>query len=411
MNADGLLQEDELNRLHFIPCYFGKPAMRASVVISALVAVLVGFGGTLALIIAAAQAVGADTAQTASWVTALCLSMAASTAILSIRHRIPIITAWSTPGAALLAASSGVSFEAAVGAFIVAALLILITAVFRPVAALIEKIPTAIASAMLAGVLFGFVIAVFEHLQATPALVLPLVIAFAVLRIFSPSWAVLAVLALGVALAVFLNMTAPIDDLHLSSLVWVVPVFDTTTLIGIGLPLYLVTMASQNLPGFAVLKSAGYRVPSGSILTVTGLSSLLTAFVGAHTSNLAAITASICTNPDAHPDKDKRWLGGPVYAAGYGVLALFGASLVTLFASFPHGLIATIAGIALIGPLVGALSSSLETPDHRFAGVTTFAVTASGLSVFGIGSAFWGLVAGLIVYGLETLRCRFLSGN
>lgn len=380
--------------------------MRSSVVISALVAVFVGFGGSLAVILGAAQAVGASPAQTASWVAVLCISMAVTTATLSIWHRIPIVTAWSTPGAALLAATTGVSMEAAVGAFILAAVLILLTAAFKPISVLIEKIPTAIASAMLAGVLFGFVIAIFEHLQATPLLVLPMVLAFAVLRIYSPSWAVLAVLLVGVGLAYFMKMISPIDDLQISGLVWVTPVFEPATLIGVGIPLYLVTMASQNLPGFAVLKAAQYPVPSRSILAVTGFASLLSAGAGGHTSNLAAIIASICTGKDAHPDKSKRWLGGPVYAAGYGVLALFGASLVTLFTSLPPALIATIAGIALVGPLVGALTSSLETPELRFSGVTTFIVTASGLTAFGIGAAFWGLVAGLIVYGLEKILRR-----
>jgi len=179
-------------------------------------------------------------------------------------------------------------------------------------------------------------------------------------------------------------------------------VFDMGVLVGVGIPLYLVTMASQNLPGFAVLKSAGYRVPSRSILAVTGFASLLSAGAGGHTSNLAAIIASICTSKDAHPDKSKRWLGGLVYAAGYAVLALFGASLVTLFISLPSALIATIAGIALTGPLVGALTSAMEVPDHRFSGVATFVVTASGFTAFGIGSAFWGLVSGLVVFGLES---------
>lgn len=380
--------------------------MRSSIIISALVAVFVGFGGSLAVILAAAEAVGADAEQTASWVAVLCLAMAGTTAILSIRHRIPIVTAWSTPGAALLAATSGVTMETAVGAFVLAAVLVLLTAAFKPISVLIEKMPTAIASAMLAGVLFGFVIKVFEHLQATPVLVLPMLVAFAVLRIFSPSWAVVIVLMLGVGLAYFLNIISPIDDLHISGFVWITPQFDPATLIGVGVPLYLVTMASQNLPGFAVLRAAEYRVPSRSILTVTGIASLLSAGFGGHTSNLAAIIASICTGEDAHPDKSKRWLTGPVYAAGYAMLALFGASLVTLFTSLPPALIATIAGIALVGPLVGALAASLETPDLRVAGVTTFVVTASGLSLFGIGAAFWGLVAGLTIFGLEKVLRR-----
>lgn len=370
-------------------------------------AVLVGFGGTLVVILAAADAVGATAAQTSSWVAALCLSMMATTAILSFRHKIPVVTAWSTPGAAMIAASSGISINAAVGAFILAALLILLTAAVRPISTLIEKIPTTIASAMLAGVLFSFVMLIFEHLQSTPTLVLPLLIAFAVLRLFSPAWAVIAVLALGIALSYQLDMTSDIGDMHLSALVWIPPVFDPASLIGLGLPLYLATMASQNLPGFAVLKAAGYPVPSRSILTVTGTASLLSALAGAHTSNLAAITASLCTGPDTHPDAAKRWLTGPFYAAGYAILAIFGASLVTLFASFPTSLIATVAGVALAGPLLNALGASMVSDDHRFASLVTFLVTASGLSAFGIGSAFWGLLAGLLIFSLDRIAARW----
>jgi benzoate membrane transport protein len=380
--------------------------MRASVIISAIVAVLVGFGGSVAIVLAAAAAVGANAAQTSSWIAALCLSMAVTTAYLSVRHRMPIVTAWSTPGAALIAATSGVSIETAVGAFVFAAALILLTAALRPLGALIERIPTSIASAMLAGVLLSFVLAIFDHLNAAPHLVVPLLLLFTIVRIFSPIWAVLAVLFAGIALAFLFGMTEPIGPLRFSRFVWITPQFEPAVLIGLGLPLYLVTMASQNLPGFAVLKAAGYQPPSRSILTVTGLASLLTAGAGAHTTNLAAITASICTGPDAHPDKDKRWLCGPVYAAGYAVLAIFGASLVVLFASFPKALIATVAGIALIGPLAAALSSSMAAEEDRFVAITTFAVTASGLSAFSIGSAFWGLAAGLVVLGLDQLVRR-----
>ena len=206
---------------------------------------------------------------------------------------------------------------------------------------------------------------------------------------------------LGIALAVGLGKTTPIAQLGVSKLIWITPRFDLATLIGLGIPLYLVTMASQNLPGFAVLRAAGYSVPSRSALSVTGIASLLSASVGAHTTNMAAITASICTSPDAHPDKDKRWLCGLFYSGGYGVLAVFGASLVAAFSSFPTALIATIAGLALIGPLVSALSASLNVEQDRFGAVLTFTVTASGMSMFGIGAAFWGLVAGLAVLGLD----------
>ena len=375
--------------------------MRASVVISALVAVLVGFGGSVAVVLAAAHAVGASAAQTSSWVAALCVSMMVTTAYLSVRHRMPVVTAWSTPGAALIAASSVPSYEAALGAFLLAALLIILTASFRPLGALVEKIPTTIASGMLAGVLFGFVLGIFDSVQTEPWLVLSMIVAFAVLRLYSPSWAILVVLALGVILAITLDKTTPITGLTYSSFVWVRPVFEPGTLIGLGIPLFMVTMASQNLPGFAVLRAAGYSPPTRSALMVTGVASLLSANMGAHTSNLAAITASICTGPDAHPDKNKRWLCGPFYAAGYALLAVFGASLVAAFSSFPPELLLAIAGLALVGPFVSALATALGVEGERFSGAITFVVTASGVSAFGIGSAFWGLAAGLTIFALD----------
>lgn len=381
--------------------------MRASVVISALIAVLVGFGSSIPIVLSAATAVGANTAQSSSWVAALCLSMAVITAYLSIHHRMPIVTAWSTPGAALIAATHGDNFPAAVGAFFFTGALILLTAALKPLAALIARIPTSIASAMLAGVLLTFVLAVFDHVQDAPQLVVPMLLLFVLVRLFSPIWAVLAVLFGGIALTYLLGMAKPLGDLHISRFVWVTPQFDPAVILGLGVPLYLVTMASQNLPGFAVLKAAGYTPPTRSILAVTGLASVATAGVGAHTSNLAAITASICTGPDAHPDKDKRWLTGPFYAGFYAILALFGASVVVLFSSFPKALVATVAGVALIGPLSSAISTAMAEDKDRFAAIATFAVTASSLTAFGVGSAFWGLVAGILILGLETLLRQY----
>lgn len=387
------------------------PALRASVVISAVVAALVGFGGTIAIIVAAAQAVGADSGQTSSWVASLCLAMAATSATLSLSHRIPVVTAWSTPGAALVAASSGVSMEAAVGAFLLAALLILLTAAFRPLSDLVARIPASVASGLLAGVVIRFVVAVFESAGTAPGLVLPLVALFLVARLFNPALAVLAVLAAGLGIAFGFGLAGPLPDrVAISSLTLVRPVFEPAVLIGLGLPLYLVTMASQNLPGFAVLRAAGYPVPSRSILTVTGLASLVTAPFGASTSNLAAISAAICTGPDAHPDPSKRWLTGLFYAASYLILAAFGASLVAVVAALPAELIRTVAGLALIGALAGALGTALAKEEERFPAVLTLAVTASGLTLGGIGSAFWGLAAGLGAYGLETWRRRRKDG-
>lgn len=377
--------------------------MRSSVIISAIVAVLVGFGGSVAIVISAAEAVGATQAQTSSWITVLCISMMVTSGVLSIWHRMPIVTAWSTPGAALIATSSGVSIEAAVGAFIFCALLLLLTALLRPLARLIEQIPTSLATAILAGVLFPFVLAVVENTSGTPMLVLPMLATFFVIRAFSPSWAVIVTLAMGIGLSYALGLTQPMGGFTVSQLVWISPFFDLKTMFGVGFPLFIVTMASQNLPGFAVLKADGYEAPARPIIAVTGLASLLTACFGGHTTSLAAITASICTNSDAHPDRDKRWLCGPVYAAGYGVLAIFGASLVALFASFPAALIAVVAGVALLGPFVGSLVSAFAGASAPVPAAVAFVVTASGVGFFGIGSAFWGLCAGLLLIVIEKL--------
>lgn len=377
-------------------------SLRFSHVSSAIVAALVGFFGSLAIVLAAIQALGATPAQTVSWVASLCLAMAATSSYLSWRHKIPIITAWSTPGAALIGATSGIALEAAVGAFLLSAVLVLASAAFKPLGAMIARIPVGLASAMLAGVLLDFVVAVFTQGQAEPFLVLPLVALFLVARLVSPSGAVLVVLVAGALLARVLGLTGGLPELAgLSSVELIVPAFDPAVLIGLGLPLFLVTMASQNLPGFAVLRAADYPVPSRSILAVTGLSSLLTAPFGAHSSNMAAITASICTGPDVHADKAKRWPTGVVYGLCYLLLAIFAAYLVGLFVALPIALIATVAGLALASPLTGALAASLREEEGRFAAVLTFVVTASGLTFLDIGSAFWGLTTGLVAMGLE----------
>lgn len=381
--------------------------MRLSIVTSAVVAALVGFGSTIALIIAAANAVGADAAQTTSWVAALCLSMAATSGFLSVRYRIPVVTAWSTPGAALIAASSGISIQAAVGAFLLAGGLIVLAASVKPFGRLIERIPASLAAAMLAGVLIRFVMAVFESAQGAPKLVLPLVGVFLLVRLFNPALAVLAVLFVGLGLAFGGGLAQPLSsDLTLSSLTFVAPAFEPTALIGLGLPLFLVTMASQNLPGFAVLRASGYTPPSRPILAVTGLASVITALFGAHTSNLAAISAAICTGPDTHPDPSKRWMVGPFYALSYLIFAAFSAALIGLIGALPPELIKTVAGLALMGAFAGALGSALSDQAKVFPAILTLAVTASGLTLFGIGSAFWGLAAGLVALALDASASR-----
>lgn len=380
--------------------------MRTSVPASAFVAAIVGFGGTLALIIAAASAVGATREQTTSWVAAVCLAMAFETAWLSWRYRMPVVTAWSTPGAALVAASSGFTIEQAVGAFIVAALLLVATGLFKPLTRLISRIPASIASGMLAGIVVSFVMAAARTAQADASLVLPLLAAFFLIRLVSPAMSVLFVLVGGVVLAWLTGRVPTLPPVEISTLTWITPEFSPTAVIGLAIPLYLVTMASQNLSGLAVLRASGYEPPAGPLIAVTGFFSLVSAPLGAITTNLAAISAAICTGPDAHPDPQKRWLTGPFYALTYLVFALFGASLVSLFAVLPPSLIVLVAGLGLLAPLANALSIAIAEPADRIAATVAFAVTASGLTAAGIGSAFWGLVAGIVVLVLDAAKIR-----
>ncbi len=378
--------------------------MRLSVPVSAFVAAIVGFGGTLAVIIAAAEAVGASRAETASWVTAICLAMALETAWLSWRTKMPVITAWSTPGAALVAASSGFTMSEAVGAFIVAALLLIATGLFKPLTRLIARIPASVASGMLAGIVVTFAINAARAVPVDPVLILPLVAAFFVIRLFNPALSVLAVLVGGGALAFLTGRVGGLPAPELSTLTLIAPTFSTAAVIGLAVPLYLVTMASQNLSGLAVLRAAGYHPEPGPLISVTGLFSLLSAPFGALTTNLAAISAAICTGPDAHPDPAERWKTGPFYTLAYLVFAIFGASLVAVFAVLPQSLIVLVAGLALMAPLANALTIALKDERERMAATTAFAVTASGLTIFGIGAAFWGLVAGMAVLALDAVR-------
>ena len=383
-----------------------KSGSLVSVATAALVATVAGVGGTLPVVLAAAQAVGATPEQASSWVSGLGLATALSALALSVRYRMPIITAWSTPGAALIASTSGVpGFAAAVGAFVLAAVLILLTAAIRPLGRLIEKIPASIAAAMLAGILLRLVVAMVEHVPSSPLLVLPLIALFLLARVFLPALASLVVLVAGALLAWSLGLVKPLPGIGFSTIVLTAPVWDAAALVGLGVPLYLVTMASQNLPGFAVLRGSGYQPPTQPILAVTGLASLGTAFMGAHTSNLAAISAALCTGPDAHPDPAKRWMTGPFYALFWGLIALFGASLVGLFAALPPALLATVAGTALLGSMAGAMGAALAGEQDRLAAAGTLAVTVSGVTLMGVGSAFWGLVFGLLILGID----RFLK--
>ena len=369
---------------------------------AALVAALVGYGSTIALVLAAAAAVGATPAQTTSWVLAICLAKAVGSAALSWHARVPVVLAWSTPGAALIAATSGITMAQAVGAFVLAGVLIALTGAIRPLGRLVALIPDGIAGGMLAGVLLPFCLKLPGIAQAAPLLVLPMVGIFVLVRLANPALAVLAALATGIALAFATGAAQPLSEGYtLPLLTFIAPEFTPGVLIGLGLPLYLVTMASQNLPGFATLRAAGYEPPVRPALLTTGGLSAISGLFGAHTVSMAAITAAICLGPDVHPDREQRWKVGLAYAAVWVGLGLSGPLIVALLAALPAPLMTALVALALLGPLTGAATAGFAVPEQRFAAMVTLVVTAAGVSILGVGAAFWGLIAGILFYATE----------
>lgn len=389
--------------------------MRISLISAGLVAALVGYGSTIALVLSAAAAVGANPAETASWIFAICIAKAFGSAVLSYVQRVPIVLAWSTPGAALIAATTGVTMAEAVGAFVLAGALIALTGAVRPLGRAVALIPDGVASGMLAGVLLPFCLKGAAAAQLLPTLVLPMVAMFLLVRLWNPALAVLAALATGLILAFATEATQlPMLGLPLPQLTFIAPAFRLEVLIGLGLPLYLVTMASQNLPGFAILRAAGFQPPVNAALGTTGAISVLAGFFGAHTINMAAITAAICLADDVHPDRQQRWKVGLAYAFFWVALGLLGPVILPILAALPPALMTALVSLALLAPLTGALTTAYHEPDTRFAATITFATTASGITASlaipwsatagttaTIGAAFLGLVAGLAVYALE----------
>lgn len=326
---------------------FSMRALPASAFSSAAMATVIGFGGTVALVVQAGQALGADAGQIGSMVTALCLGIGAPGALLSWRLKIPVVLAWSTPAAALLAASTlGLSWPTAIGAFIFAALLMILTGLIPALGRLAARIPAAVASAMLAGVLLPFVLRLFKVVPDETALVVGLIAVFLIFRRLWPTWALPAVLAAAfVVLAMRGQLALPAGTDLFGHLEPVAPVFDWKAAVSLGFPLFLVTLAAQNLPGLVVLQSAGYPPPANRLILSTGVASLLIAPFGGHGVNLAAITAAICTGPDAHPDVAKRWIVGVIYGGLYLVVALFAAPLAGLFIAMPPAVLAAVTGL------------------------------------------------------------------
>lgn len=376
-----------------------------SAVVAGFVAVLVGFTSSVAIIFQAAQNLGATPAQTTSWIWALGLGMGLSSLGLALWTRQPVLTAWSTPGAALLASTAGVRMEEATGAFIVCGLLIVIAGATRWFERIMDRIPLAIASALLAGVLTRFGLDAVLATRSAPGLVLAMALAYVLARRFLPRYATPVVLLAGVVVA------AAQGRLHMEAVqwgwampVWTTPSFSAAAMVGVALPLFLVTMASQNLPGVAVQRAAGYATPVSAAITVTGLTTVLFAPFGGYAFNLAAITAAICAGREAHEDPKRRYVACAMAGLFYIAIGLAGGAVVGLLTAFPRELVAAVAGLALLGTIAGGLASALKEEGHRDAAMLTFLVTLSGLTLAGIGSAFWGVVAGGVSLLVQHLR-------
>lgn len=375
-------------------------------VVAGFVAVLVGYTSSVAIIFQATVALGATPAQTASWLWALGLGMGLTSLGLSLWTRQPVLTAWSTPGAALLASTAGVEMPEAIGAFIVCGLLITLAGASGVFEKLMDRIPVAIASALLAGVLARFGLDAVGSVKTAPGLVLAMTAAFLIGRRWWPRYAVPGVLLAGVGVALLqgrLSFAGVDTSQLLAQPVWTMPQFTWHAAIGVALPLFIVTMASQNLPGVAAQRASGYQTPVSASIAVTGAATTLLAPFGGYAFNLAAITAAICMGREAHEDPARRYTASIAAGVFYVLLGLAGGAVAVLLSAFPRELVAAIAGLALLGTIAGALATALKDEGHRDAAILTFLVCLSGVSAFGIGAAFWGVVAG----GVATLVARW----
>ena len=379
------------------------------------VAVLVGFTSSVAIVFQAAQAFGATPAQITSWMWALGLGMGLCSAVPSLWLKQPVMVAWSTPGAAVLASAgvaaaasgAGFSMSDAVGAFMVCAVLITLAGVTGLFERLMNRIPMALASALLAGVLARFGLQAFAAAQTALPLVLTMLAAYVLGKRWVPRYAVPATLVVAVVFAALqgeLGWRAVQFELALP--VFTAPTFSWQAAVSLALPLFVVTMASQNLPGVAVMRATGYDLPVSRLITLTGVVTLVLAPFGGYALNFSAITAAICMGTEAHADKARRYVAAVVCGGIYVLIGLFGAVVTGLLTAFPKELVVAIAGLALLGSIGGGLHAALADEHHREAALITFLVTLSGVVIGGVGSAFWGVVAGGLVWVVQQVGQR-----
>jgi benzoate membrane transport protein len=383
------------------------PAPLTSAIAAGLLSAFVGFASSFAVILQGLTAVGASQAQAASGLMALSLAMGLCAIVLSWKTRLPISIAWSTPGGALLASSAVAEggFSAAVGAFIACGILLTLAGLWKPLGRAVAAIPAALANAMLAGILLGLCLAPVKAVAAMPVAGLSIVIVWALVakwkRLYAMPAAVLVTLG-------FILAGGEISADKLGSLwpqaAFIMPAFSPSAMLGIALPLFIVTMASQNIPGIAVLQANGYKPDPTPLFRATGLFSLAAAPFGGHAVNLAAITAAICAGPEAHPDPNRRWVAALVAGIFYVVFGLLATAATAVFSAAPPLLIQAVAGLALLGAFASSLVAALSDAQSREAAAITFIVAASGLTLFGIGGAFWGLIAGGAMLALARWR-------
>ncbi|MGZ9738833.1 benzoate/H(+) symporter BenE family transporter [Pseudomonas sp. GNP012] len=377
-----------------------------SAAVAGFIATVISYAGPLVIIFQAADTAHLSRELLSSWVWAISIGSALLGIGLSLRYRVPIIIAWSAPGSALLVALlPGISMNEAVGAYLLSSLIIFLVGLSGAFDRVISKLPGAIAAAMLAGILLRFGTGLFVSLQGKPGLVLAMFTTYLVCKRLLPRYAVMAVLVVGCAIAMLtgqLHREALV--IGLATPVWIPPQFSLGATLNVALPLVMVALTGQFVPGMAVLRASGYTTPASPIIACSALGTALLAPFGCHGLNLAAITAAICTGREAHEDPGKRYVAGVVGGLCYLVLGIFGATLVSLFAAFPKELIAALAGLALFAAIAGALANAMAVPNDREAALVTFLTTASGMSLFGLSAAFWGLIFGMVAHLLSSTR-------
>lgn len=382
-----------------------RPSLQS--VTAGLLAAIVGFASSFAIVIQGLLAVGASTAEATSGLMALSLSMGLCAIVASLWTRIPVSIAWSTPGAALLASAGPVDggFPAAVGAFLICSILIVLAGLIRPFGRMVAAIPSPLANAMLAGVLFGLCLAPVRAVGEMPVFALGVILTWVVALRFAKLFAVPLAMLVTFAIAFFAGGTIDVAETPLiSQPIAILPVFTFEALVSLALPLFIVTMASQNIPGIAVLRAYGYQPDSGRLFTLSGLFSLLSAPFGGHAVNLAAITAAMCAGEDAHKDAGHRYWAAAAAGGVYVLFGLFAGLVMALVSATPGILIEAVAGLALLGALAFSIGEATKAAETRDAAIITFIVTASGISFFGVSGAFWGLLAGGAFMALMTLR-------